>query len=372
MSSTGRATSTLRDFLSQSVPALLAIRAASPCFSRRLGEPGGDAYVGTSLAWSVLMILSAAWARIGLASAALVAVVSCSGAPPGTDGADGSGGADTDGGSGGAETDGGTGGAQQASGGQGSGGTNDGGNTGTGGSGDLGPNECTDAQTCGSAATCYAPGETRAAICGAPQWCGECSCPAMLPVPEGNGTACDEATACPTVSDTVLRAASVCAPDTNLCTECLTHADCSENLPHCGIDESSGVRMCFQCSDDADCGGDTPHCFKLQSPFPSELGYCRQCQTTAGCAAGVCDINGTCSPGCQNDAQCGPNRVCGAEQRCVPKPCETDGECSSQSTCSDQTCRAVSCTSDAACPGGYCVKGSCYETPGGCYFDTAG
>ncbi|WP_437761344.1 hypothetical protein WMF27_05250 [Sorangium sp. So ce281] len=310
------------------------------------------------------MIRFAPYARCVLVPAVLVLVVACSGSPPG---ADGSGGADTDG----DQTTGGTGtGGENGSGGaqQGSGGTSHG----AGGRGDLMAGQCDDAYPCGAGATCYAPGERPPAICGAPDWCGTCECPAMLPIPEGNGASCNESNPCPTTSATVPRAASLCDPATNLCTECVIAEDCSEALPHCGTDSSTGIRMCFECAEDADCGGDAPHCFKLTTPIANELGACRQCKTTADCDTGVCDINGMCTPGCQNDAQCGPNRVCGAEKRCVPQSCQDDAACSPQSACSDQTCRAIPCSTDASCPDGHCVKGSCYEIPGFCEYDTAG
>jgi hypothetical protein len=179
-------------------------------------------------------------------------------------------------------------------------------------------------------------------------------------VPEGTGNNCSEsAPPCPSVSDTLLRAASLCNPETNLCTECLSDADCNENLPYCG------AGTCYQCNADADCPEQAPFC-------DGSVGACHQCKTTADCATGVCSTNGACVAGCQNDQQCGPNRVCGDVERCVPQPCQADAECSEQSACNDQTCRANTCTNDSACPGGYCVGGSCYETPGRCEYDTAG
>ena len=288
--------------------------------------------------------------RSALLAIVLMAGSACSSAPPGTD---------SDGSSGGATSSGGStasGGRESSGDAQGSGGSV----SGSGGRGGLTGNQCTDAYGCGAGATCYAPGVDPPAICGAPQWCGLCTCPAMPTVPQGSGNACSESgPPCPSVSDTVLRAASVCNPDTNVCTECLADDDCSENLPYCG------AGTCYQCKTEADCSEQTPYCY-------ASVGACRQCSTTADCVTGVCSSDGACIPGCQTDAECGPNRICGSEQRCVPQPCQGESECSEQSTCSDQTCRANTCTGDAACPSGYCVGGSCYETPGGCQYDTAG
>jgi len=309
-----------------------------------------------------------------LAPSLLLTAVACGGSAPSDAG---SGGTTLDGfftggngNSGGAQN--GSGGSTSSGGGSATGGSATGGNSSSGGSGGLPNSQCSDEETCTAGASCYAPGSPPPIICGAPGWCGGCNCPTEPTYPSGDGQTCEDLTDCPTPSDTVPRAASICDPATSQCTECLTGEDCGA-MPYCALGAASNGRMCFQCSVDGDCGGDSPVCYKYTSGFGTdEYGYCRQCRVTADCPTGVCTIDGACVPGCENDGPCGPNRLCNLQtERCEPQPCLGDSDCSPQSTC-EEACTAKSCTSDAGCPGGYCVDGSCYETPGSCIFDTAG
>ncbi|MGH7438949.1 MAG: hypothetical protein ACRENE_24950, partial [Polyangiaceae bacterium] len=103
-----------------------------------------------------------------------------------------------------------------------------------------------------------------------------------------------------------------------------------------------------------------------------------QCTTDSQCDAGVCRTaaqapacaSGTgpsfCLPACAADDQCPPADQCTAGH-CVPRTCST---CPSYLNCvggsASGTCQAKSCGSDADCPKGYCVKGSCEGSLGIC------
>ena len=205
---------------------------------------------------------------------------------------------------------------------------------------------------------CLAPGQpTPSSTCGAPQWCGQCNCPAQ---PMGNGMRCQTNADCPAPNATS-PTASVCNAGT--CTACTENSDCPSALPNCGTvtaEFSNAFRMCTACATDSDCPSERPYCEGNYG-----ITACVACRTTADCASGVCN-GGVCAPQCTANTQCGEAMECTAEQRCRPLSCLSDADCPTNRACTNGHCSRRACTSDAMCEGA-CVNGGCYDSLGRCF-----
>jgi hypothetical protein len=84
------------------------------------------------------------------------------------------------------------------------------------------------------------------------------------------------------------------------------------------------------------------------------------------CEPVACGCFHVCVPGCTSDSSCPSWTICGADHRCVPRPCDGDGgSCPADFSCAGGHCARRPCTDDADCSGA-CVKGLCYDRPGVC------
>ena len=233
---------------------------------------------------------------------------------------------------------------------------------------------CHDASECPSKVTppfggismCLVPGQVPpSGGCGAPQWCGQCSCPPQPQAPSGTGTPCQTSDDCPKPS-AGSATASVCNAAAGACTACAQDSDCPSSAPVCGqvnelfVPGAMSFRVCNVCAMDSDCPSERPHC---QASYG--IAACVACLTTADCQSGTCS-NGTCTPVCSPTQSCGVARQCNAQQRCEALSCQSDADCPTNFNCSGGHCAQRSCTSDAVCDGN-CVNGFCYESLGTCY-----
>jgi hypothetical protein len=201
--------------------------------------------------------------------------------------------------------------------------------------------------------------------CGAPDWCGECSCPPQPEVPFGLGNTCDAETPCP-VFDSENRAASHCGEDSR-CEECITDEHCPADRPTCGLIAGAELHQCFECQANGDCPAERPRC---DAPIQDAITYgnCHGCLSNADCSVGIC-LNEVCVPQCQSGLGCSGAALltCSAEQRCEPPACATDADCGTMGTCSGQSCVRKTCAAAADCgDAGFCVQGQCYDAPGQC------
>ena len=134
-----------------------------------------------------------------------------------------------------------------------------------------------------------------------------------------------------------------------------------------------------QCRESADCAFNQSACF-----VPGESIGCGACENVKSNCDGdaICDPVGTgnicadvacaCSPaticvaGC-GETGCGEGMACNATTaRCSAAACDANTPCPNSFTCSNGECGRTTCSDDAPCGGGYCVKGSCYAMPGTC------
>jgi hypothetical protein len=202
--------------------------------------------------------------------------------------------------------------------------------------------------------------------CGAPDWCGQCSCPPQPITPYGEFSPCDEETPCPSEADYPDRLlyASVCHPESLQCVECASDADCADPTPSCAL----YLNRCVACANDSDCGAELPACIS-QEYASVETRRCHECSNDAQCDVGLCSSNFTCVPECTSDAECAPSdlMVCDmTTQRCAARPCD-GGQCPGLGACAGTACERATCASDADCPtGNYCVNTRCYDQPGYC------
>jgi len=131
---------------------------------------------------------------------------------------------------------------------------------------------------------------------------------------------------------------------------CRSNADCTaidgEPGVSCQSPDSRGGCVAMSvtaCTNDAQCdGGDVcrsdPFAFANDSPT-------------------------VCAPPCRSDAECSPLSQCTDDGHCLAYSCDT---CPSYYSCEDGECTIPSCTTDAECPGGYCVDGACAGALGAC------
>lgn len=241
----------------------------------------------------------------------------------------------------------------------------------TAGAGGKGAEGCHNVAECPSRVTppfggvpmCLVPGQAPpSGGCGAPQWCGQCSCPAQPQVPMGTGMACQTSQDCPEPGAGT-SAARVCNGAT--CTACVQDSDCP-NSTVCGQVTTlfgagpTNFRICTACNLDSDCPSARPFC---QANYGASA--CVACRTTSDCQSGICS-SGTCTPVCSAAAPCGPALQCNAQQRCEALSCQRDVDCPKNIACSGGHCARRACTSDATCEGN-CVNGFCYDSLGTCY-----
>lgn len=175
---------------------------------------------------------------------------------------------------------------------------------------------------------------------------------------------------------------------------CHTKADCvqgtfdlctaEESTPSCGDGP-------VQCYEDAGCNQNgQPKSFCQANkcvPACQEDGACgaaRRCDVSTGrCEERPCDEASPCPSGafctvakvCQlkfcDPAQasaCGLAQVCDpAIFRCVAQPCSADPDCPELFGCEGGECAIKKCTCDTQCgASGYCLRGTCSDTPGQC------
>ena len=232
-------------------------------------------------------------------------------------------------------------------------------------------NDCGTDTTGGGFFECVPPGTTpvQSDSCGAPDWCGQCSCGPQPETPYGTGNVCDELTPCPSAeTDPGFETyASVCDL-AGQCTACLTDDDCSLDAPRCATGRSGFGNECFECIDSVDCPEARPFCVPMEAAFQTYTpgGACHECTTHTDCATGIC-VEGACEPQCAVPEDCNsPFLTCGAELRCVAAPCATAAECAEFGECLDGGCVRMSCSVDSECVGGACVNAACYSGPGSC------
>lgn len=128
---------------------------------------------------------------------------------------------------------------------------------------------------------------------------------------------------------------------------CRTTADCDE----------SQFQGCFGPSG---CQGG---CESL--PSCTEDSQCDAGTVCQGPMQGSCVMEGdlNCAPPCTSDGDCAlPTQQCSGGH-CAPIPCD---QCPPYLSCTNGACAAKACTSDADCPGGYCVNATCMGTLGTC------
>ena len=185
------------------------------------------------------------------------------------------------------------------------------------------------------------------AICGALELLAACAgSPGAVPEEPPDGTqqlAQEEPLSAP-------RSLTVAQPD-----PCRSSIDCPPRA-RCRTVDYVSSQQCGACSDlypdecqtDADC------------PARS------RCSQTGPCGCGQRQYK--CTPGgCKTDAECKAGWGCDADGHCVPIPCKTDDACPAHFSCGAAGCARRACTSDAGCPGGYCVNRKCYAKLGSCY-----
>jgi hypothetical protein len=234
---------------------------------------------------------------------------------------------------------------------------------------------CRSSNDCGGSTSsffeCVPPGVTPTpySSCGAPQWCGQCSCGPEPLAPYGTGQSCGEGLdACPSVETTpgFESYAGVCGADL-LCTACVLDGDCSLEAPRCAPGRTGFGTECFECLEAVDCPAARPHCVPLQA-FDSGYagGACQECVQASDCALGIC-LEGTCQPQCETSETCASEFLhCSAAQRCEPPSCLDSSECAEFGECAAGLCSRRLCASDRECEGGACVNGACYSGAGSC------
>jgi len=160
-------------------------------------------------------------------------------------------------------------------------------------------------------------------------------------------------------------------------------SNCASNGCQSGVCNIS-TGMCVPCLGDNDCAsGQTCNTTTNQCETPPPP----TCTVDAQCSNGQICLNGTCTPGCDQNSQCVSNNCDLSTHTCVPPPpCTTDSQCGSGQICLNGSCtpgcdqnnQCVSnqcdlsthncvppptCSTDGDCASGQiCLNGSC--TPG--------
>ena len=136
--------------------------------------------------------------------------------------------------------------------------------------------------------------------------------------------------------------AGVCRAQNQLCEPCSDSTTCADD--GVCVDFASGGRYCLrQCETDFGCPQPEYSCKAIDGVNTSQCvpatGSCVQlteCSVTSDCELGERCLAGKCSPGCQDDAECGAN-ICSAFD-CVPpcsetNPCPTGWDCEPSGHC---------------------------------------
>lgn len=146
------------------------------------------------------------------------------------------------------------------------------------------------------------------------------------------------------------RRASDCDPSSQLCLEPGGFAGCGACYPDHLIDE-----MFRRCAMDTDCEPG-----RICEPLGISSRTCRPCSGSVS----------VCVLGCATDADCEAAQTCELG-RCIGRPCSAELACPGQYACPDPSegerrCVRRACGSDADCPDGMCVKGTCHAELGRC------
>ncbi len=113
--------------------------------------------------------------------------------------------------------------------------------------------------------------------------CVECLAAGNCP---NDGETCDTiegkcVPTCASNADCTDRTRTVCAPDREICVECLADTDCDGGKPRCIADQ------CRQCATDADCADAKPWC-------TVEKWECKECASSEHCPTGTTCDGGAC------------------------------------------------------------------------------
>lgn len=218
---------------------------------------------------------------------------------------------------------------------------------------------------------CFSPGDSPDPppfSCGAPDWCGECSCPTQ---PAGLYTQCSTDVDCPAPAEPDEVSLPFCDTETLACEGCLDDADCSVDTPHC-VELYLGARAlkrCGACEMDTDCPAETPRCLANYDD-PLAAPACVECLNSSECAMGIC-VGNSCRPECDpSDDGCSPSGTsqCNPETlRCERRSCATAADCGTHIDCEAGQCSRRACEADSECDAaGHCVNGYCFDAFGLC------
>ncbi|MBS2011414.1 MAG: hypothetical protein JST00_00770 [Deltaproteobacteria bacterium] len=157
---------------------------------------------------------------------------------------------------------------------------------------------------------------------------------------------------------------------------CSTASDCSSKQCSPGGARCGGARDANECTSSADCvgGGTRPSPMTDAGAAASDGAADGGLDAAADASSDAADdvVDAGLDAAAQVDASSPPAtstggmvcvRSCGAG-RCVPA-CSPGG-CGRFATCEQGMCIATPCADDSACPGGFCVNGTCNALPGRC------
>ncbi len=141
-----------------------------------------------------------------------------------------------------------------------------------------------------------------------------------------------------------------CGPVNNTSKPCSETAECA--LRQLCRNDPSTADAGLVCTIDRSCVND------------SDCGNGLVCRADSTVPSGWVGSNGlACAEPCTSDAQCPPLDKCETNGHCRARTC---AECPSYFSCTNGTCAIPSCTHDAECSGGYCVKTRCEGSLGTC------
>lgn len=128
---------------------------------------------------------------------------------------------------------------------------------------------------------------------------------------------------------------------------CVAITTCMDDVD-CNFNETCTGGKCVECSANADCGGDLL-CIEGQCQPGCKMN--EECAPFYTCKSGQC-----VETGCMSDRECIAaleGHPLALEATCVDTECEiaceNDGECGSQSVCTDGTCTFIGCETNEEC-----------------------